>query len=196
MTKRLDQRPACTGEGYVRLPSNPEPAPDVPMASMVTEQAEKILGQFEDARASLIPILQEIQATYYYLPEEMLRQVARKLRIPVTDVYQVASFYRSFSLKPRGKHLVQVCLGTACHVRGAQRIMDRVEIEAGASAGGTSADREFTVAPVRCVGCCALAPVVRVDRDTYAHMEQGKVRGTLNRYRPRGATKRQVVHDD
>ena len=151
----------------------------------MTEQAEAVLGQFDSSRSDLIAILQEIQTTFHYLPQEVLREVSRKLRVPLTEIYQVATFYRCFSLKPRGKHLVQVCLGTACHVRGGQRIFERTQTEAGASANSTSADFEFTVEPVRCLGCCALAPVLRVDRDTYAHLEQGKVRSVLNRYRPR-----------
>lgn len=150
------------------------------------QQLEHTLGHFEDRRSSLIPILQEIQATFYYLPEPALRRVARKLQIPMSEVYQVATFYRCFSLKPRGKHLVQVCLGTACHVRGGDLILERAETEAGVAApGNTSADLQFTVEPVRCLGCCGLAPVMRVDKDTFAHLEQGKVRGVLNKYRPR-----------
>lgn len=146
---------------------------------------DEVLGRFPNARDNLIAILQEIQAKFYYLPADALREAARKLGIPLADVYQVATFYRCFSLTPRGKHRVQVCLGTACHVRGAQRVLDRVQTETGVAPSGTSADMEFTVEPVRCLGCCALAPVIRVDRDTYAHLEQGKVRGVVNRYRPR-----------
>lgn len=153
------------------------------------ETAESLLGQFEDQRANLIPILQQIQSSYSYLPREVLNRIARKLQIPLSDVYQVATFYRCFSLTPRGKHLVQVCLGTACHVRGGQRLLERAQTETGAGVNGTSPDMEFTVEPVRCLGCCGLAPVMRVDKDTHAHLEQSKVRGLLNRYRPRkGAT--------
>lgn len=149
-------------------------------------QLEQTLERFDDRRSSLIAILQDIQATFYYLPETALRRVARKLQIPMSEVYQVATFYRCFSLKPRGKHLVQVCLGTACHVRGGDLILERAETEAGVAApGNTSADLQFTVEPVRCLGCCGLAPVMRVDKDTFAHLEQGKVRGVLNKYRPR-----------
>jgi NADH-quinone oxidoreductase subunit E len=155
------------------------------MTPVETETVDTILGQFEDSRASLIPLLQDVQAQFYYLPQEALRRIAAKLRLPLSEVYQVATFYRCFSLKPRGKHLVQVCLGTACHVRGGQRVLERVQSESGAGPSGTSDDMEFTVEPVRCLGCCALAPVLRVDRDTFAHLEQGKVRGVLNRYRPR-----------
>jgi len=150
-----------------------------------TEVIPELLGQFEERRSSLIPILQEIQAKHYYLPEEALRRVARKLQLPISEVYQVATFYRCFSLKPRGKHLVQVCLGTACHVRGGERVYERAQTEANVGPGGTSPDMQFTVEPVRCLGCCGLAPVMRVDKDTYAHLEQGKVKGVLNKYRPR-----------
>jgi NADH-quinone oxidoreductase subunit E len=150
-----------------------------------TEVIADLLGQFDGRRANLIPILQELQAKHYYLPEEALRRVARKLNLPLHEVYQVATFYRCFSLKPRGKHLVQVCLGTACHVRGGSLVYERTQSEAGVGPSGTSADMQFTVEPVRCLGCCGLAPVMRVDKDTYAHLEQGKVKSVLNKYRPR-----------
>lgn len=143
-----------------------------------------ILSQFDDRRENLLALLQEIQATYFYLPEEALRRVARKLQVPLADVYQVATFYHCFSLKPRGKHLVQVCQGTACHVRGSERILERVQTETGAGLAGTSPDRQFTVESVRCLGCCGLAPVARVDKDTYAHLEIGKVKKMLHKYRP------------
>lgn len=156
------------------------------MTPMVSEEVvTDILGQFEDRRANLIPILQEIQAKYFYLPEKALRDVSRKLRVPLPEVYQVATFYRCFSLKPRGKHLVQVCQGTACHVRGSERILERVQTESGSGPSGTSPDRLFTVESVRCLGCCGLAPVLRVDKDTYAHLELGKIKGVLNKYRVR-----------
>ncbi len=150
-----------------------------------TEVTSDLLDQFDDRRANLIPILQEIQAHHYYLPEEALRRVARKLHMRPSEVYQVATFYRCFSLKPRGKHLVQVCLGTACHVRGGELVYERAQTETQAGPSGTSPDMQFTVEPVRCLGCCGLAPVMRVGKDTYAHLEQGKVKGVLNKYRPK-----------
>jgi NADH-quinone oxidoreductase subunit E len=147
---------------------------------------DETLAQFDDRRANLIPILQEVQATYSYLPEDVLRRVSRKLKVPLPQVYQVATFYRCFSLKPRGKHVVQVCLGTACHVRGGTRILERVETETGLTDVGTTPDLEFVVETVRCLGCCGLAPCMRVDRDVYASLEQVKVKGVLNRYRAGG----------
>jgi NADH-quinone oxidoreductase subunit E len=152
------------------------------MVAIEDEQVDSILDSFEDHRASLIPILQEVQGKYFYLPQDALRRVARKLRIPLTDVYQVATFYRCFSLVPRGKHQVQVCLGTACHVRGAPRVLDRLLTDLKLPEPGTTPDREFTVLTVRCIGCCGLAPVVRVDKNTHPHLTQAKVRGILRKY--------------
>jgi NADH-quinone oxidoreductase subunit E len=159
---------------------------------------DEALARFDDRRANLIPILQEVQATYSYLPEDVLRRVSRKLKVPLPQVYQVATFYRCFSLKPRGKHVVQVCLGTACHVRGGTRILERVETETGLADVGTSPDLEFVVETVRCLGCCGLAPVMRVDRDVYASLEQTKVKRVLNRYRAgaRGRAGRKATTSD
>ncbi len=160
-----------------------------------------ILGQFDDRRENLLALLQEIQSSFFYLPEEALRRVARKLQVPLADVYQVATFYHCFSLKPRGKHLVQVCQGTACHVRGSERILERVQTETGAGLAGTSPDRQFTVESVRCLGCCGLAPVARVDKDTYAHLEIGKVKKIVRKYQaaaveaPEQEPEMSVAHD-
>jgi NADH:ubiquinone oxidoreductase subunit E len=156
------------------------------MPTVESATIDEALEQFDERRANLIPILQEIQATYSYLPEDLLRRVSRKLHVPLSDVYQVATFYRCFSLKPRGKHVVQVCLGTACHVRGGPRILERVGTETGTIGLGTSPDLEFVVETVRCLGCCGLAPVMRIDRDVYVGLEQSKVKGVLNRYRSGG----------
>ncbi|HXE91068.1 MAG TPA: NAD(P)H-dependent oxidoreductase subunit E [Terriglobales bacterium] len=147
------------------------------------EEIESLLEQFDSRRANLIAILQEIQSKYFYLPHPALERVARKLKVPLTDVYHIATFYRCFSLTPRGRHQIQVCLGTACHVRGAPRVLDRILTILKLAEAGTTADREFTVLTVRCIGCCGLAPVVRVDANTHPHLTQAKVRGLLNKYR-------------
>lgn len=146
------------------------------------ESPEEILSKYDNRRANLVPILQEVQSALHYLPEPVLRQVARKLKVTNAEVYQVATFYRGFSLKPRGKHHVLVCLGTACHVRGAQKVLDKVTTETRAPSSGTSADGQFTVEPVRCLGCCGLAPVMRVDNQMFAHVEQNQVRRLLRKY--------------
>jgi NADH-quinone oxidoreductase subunit E/NADP-reducing hydrogenase subunit HndA len=147
-----------------------------------TEVIPEILAQFDQARSSLIPILQEIQNKYRYLPQPMLRQVASKLNVSLSDVYHVATFYNCFSLEPVGRNVVQVCLGTACHVRGAPKVLDRVLSDLKLSEPGTTADTEFTVRTVRCIGCCGLAPVVRVNDNTHPSMTQAKVKGMLKKY--------------
>jgi NADH:ubiquinone oxidoreductase subunit E len=144
---------------------------------------DEALDQYDERRANLIPILQSIQATYSYLPEDLLRRVSRKLRVPLSDVYQVATFYRCFSLTPVGRHVIQVCLGTACHVRGAPRVLDRMLRDLKLPAPGTTHDLNFTVDTVRCIGCCGLAPVARVDRTVHPHLTQTKVPGLLKKYR-------------
>ncbi len=153
------------------------------MQTVESATIDETLERYDERRANLIPILQEIQDTYSYLPEDLLRRVSRKLHVSLSDVYQIATFYHCFSLKPRGKHVVQVCLGTACHVRGGPKILERVAIETGAEGLGTSPDMEFVVETVRCLGCCGLAPCMRVDRDVYPSLAQTKVKVVLNRYR-------------
>ncbi|MEW5759815.1 MAG: NAD(P)H-dependent oxidoreductase subunit E [Candidatus Thermoplasmatota archaeon] len=119
----------------------------------------------------LLPILQEIQERYNYLPEEILKEVAEQLNMSLTDVYSIATFYRAFSFKPKGKHVLTVCLGTACHVRGGGRIVDALSRELGIESGSTTKDNKFTLETVNCLGCCALGPVVVVD---------GKYNGSMN----------------
>ncbi len=150
-------------------------------------QLESALAEFEAIQENLIPLLQEIQTRYHYLPEFALRRVASRLDVPLTDVYQVATFYSCFSLEPVGEHVVQVCLGTACHVRGASLVLDRMLRDLKLPAPGTTADMQFTVRSVRCVGCCGLAPVVRVDSNTHPNLTQAKVRGMLKKYQSKEA---------
>lgn len=150
-----------------------------------TASVEFILQSRADRAEDLIPVLQEIQAQHNYLPEPALRAVAQRLNVPLTEVFHVATFYSCFSLEPVGKHLVQVCLGTACHVRGAPRVLDRLLRELKLGHLGTTRDFEFTVRAVRCIGCCGLAPVLRVDANTHPHLTQAKVPGLLKKYRRR-----------
>ena len=153
------------------------------MPQVELPNVEPLLEQYEDRRINLIPILQDVQETYRYLPQAVLRKISKKLRVPLTEVYQVATFYRCFSLVPRGKHVIQVCLGTACHVRGAPRVLDRMLRDLKLAGPGTTGDFEFTVETVRCIGCCGLAPVARVDNsNTHPHLTQAKVGGLLKRY--------------
>lgn len=146
---------------------------------------ERILKGWPGYAQNLIPALQKIQFEHHYLSEPALRAVAHYFHIPLSRVFHVATFYNSFSLEPRGRHQVRVCLGTACHVRGGQRILDKALRELSLTASGTTSDGEFSVEPVRCLGCCALAPVVRVDQRTYGHLQQSRVPRLLQSYRSR-----------
>jgi len=153
------------------------------MPQVDMQKVEPLLEQFDERQSNLIPVLQQVQDTYRYLPQDVLRKISQKLRVPLTQVYHVATFYRCFSLTPRGKHVIQVCLGTACHVRGAPRVLDRILRDLKMAAPGTSSNLQFTVETVRCIGCCGLAPVARVDNtNTHPHLTQAKVGGVLKKY--------------
>jgi len=130
----------------------------------------------------LVPILQDVQAEYNYLPKEALVQVGEGLGVPLSQVYSVASFFKAFSLKPRGRHLINVCLGTACHVRGAVRVLDEIERELGVKAGETTEDLKYTLETVNCVGACALGPMVIIGEDYHGEMTPEKVGEVLKNY--------------
>jgi len=128
---------------------------------------------------TLLSVLQDIQAKYGYLPEEKLIETAKTLDMPLIDVYGVATFYKSFSLTPRGRHQVKVCLGTACHVRGANRIGKEIERKLAVGPGETSEDGEFSLETVMCLGCCAIGPVVVIDGKYYGQVTPTKVDSIL-----------------
>ncbi len=139
----------------------------------------EILKRHAGERGSLIPILEDIQTVYGYLPEEALKLVVSETGRSATDVYGVATFYRAFSLTPRGRHLVCVCLGTACHVRGASAIAEELKLQLGISDGETTADKEFTLETVNCLGACALGPVVVIDGHYFSKVRKSRIRQML-----------------
>ena len=145
----------------------------------ITAIVEKRRGQ----RGELLAILQDIQAKYSYLPEDALRDVAEKTGRALVDVYGVATFYHAFSLKPRGKHLVTCCMGTACHVRGAPRIDEELQRQLQVPVGATTEDREITYETQNCLGGCALGPIVVVDGHYFSNVTPGSVKGILDRTR-------------
>jgi len=124
----------------------------------------------------LIEVLQDVQEHYGYVPEEAMRGISKELGMPLTDVYSVASFYKAFSLKPRGKNVVTVCTGTACHVRGAKMILNQATGQLGVAPGEMTEDGLFTIEQVNCLGACALGPVVTENGSCHHHMNAGKVR--------------------
>ena len=142
-----------------------------------------ILDRFHRKEGQLVAILQEVQALHRYLPREAMDIVSRELNISPNQVYHVATFFRTFSLKPRGKHLMQVCLGTACHVRGAVKIKEKLEEKLGIQAGETTEDRNFTLETVNCVGACALGPVVVVDGQYKGKLDTDKVIRLLEKFK-------------
>ncbi|OQX55496.1 MAG: NADH-quinone oxidoreductase subunit E [Candidatus Aminicenantes bacterium 4484_214] len=146
-------------------------------------KVSEILQRYEPEQSSIIAILQDIQEAYGYLPREILAQVAEELNIPLSRVLSLATFFRAFSLKPKGKHPIHVCMGTACHVRGAQLVLEKFERELGIKTGETSEDLSFSLDAVRCVGCCGLAPVVMVGEEVHGKVSQMKVPGIIKKYK-------------
>jgi len=147
------------------------------------EKTKKIIEEYRGQQGALVPILQEINSTYNYLPENVLRYISQELDIPLTLIYRAATFYKAFSLKPVGKHKVTVCLGTTCHVKGAPRIVDTLERELGIRTGETTEDMNFTLDTVNCLGCCGLAPVTTVGEDLYGKVTQTKLPKIIEQYR-------------
>lgn len=148
----------------------------------MSDSVEAIIDRYQRDRDQLVSILQEIQAEYLYLPKDALEEASRILDIPLSQVYSVATFFRAFSLKPRGRHLINACLGTACHVRGAARVLEKIERDLGISRGETTDDLKFTLETVNCVGCCALGPMVIIDGEYFGQMKSDKVSSLLARY--------------
>ena len=147
------------------------------------EKVDGILTKYGYEESQIIAILQEIQAIHNYLPEEVLKYVAEELDIPLSRVYSLVTFYKTFSLEPRGKHLISVCLGTTCHVRGERKILEKIERDLGIKAGETTPDLKFTLETVNCVGCCAIGPIVIIDENYFGEMNLEKVDLVLRRYR-------------
>jgi len=139
-----------------------------------TREINSIIQKHGAKRQALVPLLQEIQSLLNWLPEQALETVAEKLQIPLRDVYGVATFYRSFSLVPRGKHTITVCVGTACHVRGGPRIVYALSQELNIKPNETTPDMYFTLETVNCLGCCAIGPVVVVDGEYHGEMTAQK----------------------
>ena len=140
----------------------------------------KILSEHDRKKGVLIHSFQKIQEEYGYLPEDVLSQLAKKLSLPLAEIYSVASFYKQFHFSPRGKKVVRVCTGTACHVRGAQKVLTTLENEFGVRDGETTADLAMTLETVGCVGCCGLAPVATVNEDVVGDINKKKLKDLIS----------------
>jgi len=192
----VDQRPRgvnadkCTGCGecWQQCPVRnvPEPTPAFHPSAALDPADEALLGQllarYADDRAPLLSLLQDINDELGYLPRLLLEGLAERLEIPLAEILRVATFYNAFSLEPVGRHVVEVCMGTACFVRGSGQLLERLEDVIGVSAGGTDAQQRFTLRTVRCIGCCALAPAMRIDGVTFGKAKLNQVPRILERF--------------
>ncbi len=150
---------------------------------METSRIDGIIKQYKGKESALLAILQDVQAEEKYLPREALEYVSQKMEIPLVHIFRLATFYNALSLKPRGRHKIDVCLGTACHVRGGNMILEKVEKGLGISVGETTKDKRFTLESVHCVGCCSLGPVAVIDGDVFGRLSQEKVPNLLKEFK-------------
>ncbi len=135
---------------------------------------------------ALLAIMQDVQEVENYLPREAVERIAEKLEIPISRIYAMATFYESFHLEPRGKHICKVCVGTACHVRGASKVLEQMERDLGIKSGETTEDGEFTIEEVNCVGACALGPLVIIDKDYNGNMTPGSISKVISKMKKGG----------
>jgi len=150
---------------------------------MEVSKIDGVVEQYGARESALLAILQDIQAEEKYLPKEALEHVSQKMNIPLVQVFRIATFYNALSLKPRGRHKIDVCLGTACHVRGGNKILEKIERDLGITVGETTKNKRFTLESVHCVGCCSLGPVAVVDGDVFGRLSQDKVPALLKEFK-------------
>lgn len=150
--------------------------------TMIFKEVDEIVSRYKRQITESVGILQDIQNRYNYLSKEALVHIARRLNVPLSQVYSLATFYKAFSLRPRGKHLISLCMGTACHVRGVARIADEIQRKLDVKVGETTEDNKFTFEVVNCLGCCAIGPVMVIDGKYYEHMTLRKIDPILRKY--------------
>lgn len=146
------------------------------------EKVDQVLNKYEYEEGMLIQILQDVQSELNWLPREAMERVCEGLKIPLSRAYNIGTFYTLFSLEPRGRHLVNVCMGTACHVRGGAKVLDKVEQSLGINAGKTSTDMRYSLEKVNCLGCCALGPVMVVNGEAHGKLAVSEIPKILDGY--------------
>ncbi|NPD87628.1 MAG: FAD-dependent oxidoreductase [Asgard group archaeon] len=173
----------CWENCPVRYTAYTEPAKIVP-ALLYDEKTflDKIITKYKDRRGAIMPVLEAINSEYRYLPEESLKYVAVQMDYPLSSIYRIATFYNAYSLEPRGDHLISVCMGTTCHVKGAPRLVERLKSELKIDIGETTDDGKFTLETVRCLGCCSLAPVITIDGEAFGNMKPSRIPRVLDKY--------------
>lgn len=147
------------------------------------QKVDELVEKYRDDPGPLISILQEIQDIFGYLPEDILSHLSRKLRISESKTWGIVTFYSQFYLEPRGEHTIRVCMGTACHVRGAKRVLERLQKVLEVETGGTTKDLKFSLETVRCLGTCFLAPVMMIDEDYFGKLTIDRVEKILDKFR-------------
>jgi NADH:ubiquinone oxidoreductase subunit E len=152
-------------------------------AKTIEKTVKDIIKKYGGDKTAMIAILQDVQEECRYLPKEALSSISKKMDVPLTRIYEIATFYNAFSLRPRGKYVVEVCAGTACHVQGAANLMDRLERDLSIECGETTQDKTFTLEEVRCLGCCSLAPVLRIGADVHPNLTQDEIPKILRNYK-------------
>jgi NADH-quinone oxidoreductase subunit E len=179
---------ACPIRYEVQLPPGEEAAARTAYADAVEEAAvAEIIARHRDERGNLLPILLDVNRHFNWLPRAALEHVSGELKTPLTEILRVASFYNAFSLVPRGQHIINVCLGTGCFVKGSPRILDQLERKLGVKHGETTDDMLFTLEVVRCIGCCALAPAVRIGEATFGRVTPGQISKIIDSYTTQAA---------
>lgn len=149
---------------------------------MDIERIDQVIDKHQAEPSSLIQILLEIQSENHWLPREALARISQKLDVPLSRIQHIATFYKAFSLVPKGRHEIHICMGTACHVRGAARVLDSVQDRVGIKPGETDLDLKFSLETVNCLGCCALGPVMEINGKTHGNMSPAKTEEVLNSY--------------
>ena len=151
-------------------------------AGRIFREIQEIIDSTQGQAGVLIRVLQQAQGLFGYLPEPVIKTISRDLKIPLSEVYGIISFYHFFSTVPKGKYVIQVCMGTSCYVKGGQRILDALKKEWGLVPGGITADSRFSLETVRCLGCCGLSPVIAIGEDVYRKVKSSQVKDILNSY--------------
>ncbi|MBW1861135.1 MAG: NAD(P)H-dependent oxidoreductase subunit E [Deltaproteobacteria bacterium] len=150
---------------------------------MDIERIDQIIDKHQGEASSLIQILLEIQSENHWLPKEAIERVSEKLAVPLSRIQHIATFYKAFSLAPKGRHEVHICMGTACHVRGATRVLDTVQDLTGIKPGETDLNLKFSLETVNCIGCCALGPVMEIDGKIHGKLSTAGTAGVLKNYK-------------
>ena len=143
---------------------------------------QEVIAEHKDQKGPLMPVMQKAQEIFGYLPLEVQNEIADGLKVPLTEVYGVATFYSQFSLEPKGEHTISVCMGTACYVKGAQAVLDKIKDVLKIEEGKTTADGKFTLLGTRCLGCCGQAPVITIGEEVYGRLTAADIEGILAKY--------------